>query len=98
MSTPWYSWHGTGLVLNVRVQPRASRDEIAGVLGEQLKIRLSAPPVDGKANQALLQFLAHLSSVPVAQVTLLGAQTGRNKRVRIEDPRRLPQGVDRPKT
>lgn len=97
MSAPWYSWHGTGLVLNVRVQPRASRDEIAGVLGERLKIRLSAPPVDGKANQALLQFLAKLCSVPVAQVTLLGAQTGRNKRVRVEAPRRLPRGVDRPK-
>jgi uncharacterized protein (TIGR00251 family) len=97
MSVPWYSWHDTALILNVRVQPRASRDQIAGVLGERLKIRLSAPPVDGKANQALLRFLAQLCAVPVAQVTLLGAQTGRNKRVRIENPRRLPRGVDRPK-
>jgi hypothetical protein len=89
----WYSWHGTALVLSVRVQPRASRDEIAGVHGEQLKIRLTAPPVDGKANQTLLKFLAKLCGVGVGQVTLVSGESGRNKRVRIESPHRLPPGV-----
>lgn len=91
-----YRWEDTALILNVRVQPRASRDEITGVHGEQLKIRLTAPPVDGRANQTLLKYLAKLCDVPPGQVTLLSGDSGRNKRVRIENPRRLPAGVHRP--
>jgi len=98
MSAPWYSWQGTALILTVRVQPRASRDEIVGVHGEQLKIRLTAPPVDGKANQTLLKFLAKFCGVPTRQVTLLSGDSGRNKRIRIDQPRRLPEGVYKPET
>lgn len=94
----WYSWQGNSLTLNVRVQPRASRDEIAGVHGQQLKIRLTAPPVDGKANQTLLKFLAKTCGVPIGKVTLLSGETGRNKRVRIENPRYPPAGVKPPRT
>jgi hypothetical protein len=93
MSAEWYTWQGTALILTVRVQPRASRNEIAGVVGETLKVRLTAPPVDGKANQALLKFLAKCCGVSHGQVTLLSGDTGRNKRVRIDDPRQLPGGV-----
>jgi uncharacterized protein (TIGR00251 family) len=92
----WYSWQGTALVLSVRLQPRASRDEIAGVHGEQLKIRLTAPPVDGKANQTLLKFLAKICGVGAGQVSLISGDSSRNKRVRIENPRRLPPGVEPP--
>jgi uncharacterized protein (TIGR00251 family) len=96
MAAAWYSWQGTALILNVRVQPRASRDEIVGVHGEQLKIRLTAPPVDGKANQTLLKFLAKITGVLSRQVTLLSGDSGRNKRVRIDRPRHLPEGVKKP--
>jgi uncharacterized protein (TIGR00251 family) len=96
MAAAWYSWQGTALILNVRVQPRASRDEIVGIHGEQLKIRLTAPPVDGKANQTLLKFLAKFSGVLTRQVTLLSGDSGRDKRVRIDQPRHLPEGVQKP--
>jgi hypothetical protein len=96
MSADWYSWQETALIINVRVQPRSSRDEIAGVLGDQLKIRLTAPPVDGKANRALLKFLAKSCAVALGQVTILSGETGRNKRVRIETPQSLPAGINAP--
>lgn len=96
MSADWYSWQGTALVLSVRVQPRASRNEIAGIYGQQLKIRLTAAPVDGKANDTLLKFLAKTCNVAPRQVTLLSGDTGRNKRVRIENPRCLPAGIHKP--
>lgn len=92
----WYSWQGAALLLDVRVQPRASRDEIAGVHGEHLKIRLKAPPVDGKANKSLLKFLAKYCDVPTSRVLLLSGESGRNKRVRIDQPHRLPEGVHKP--
>jgi uncharacterized protein (TIGR00251 family) len=94
----WYSWQEDALIINVRVQPRASHNEIAGPLGEYLKIRLTAPPVDGKANRALLAFLAKCCGVSQAQTTLLSGATGRNKRIRIDSPRNLPDGVRRPGT
>jgi uncharacterized protein (TIGR00251 family) len=96
MSAKWYTWQGATLVLNIRVQPRASQNAIAGVVGEQLKIRLTAPPVDGKANRALLKFLAKCCGVPHGQVTLLCGETGRNKRVRIDNPQHLPGGAHKP--
>lgn len=94
MPAPWYHWQDGNLILDIRVQPRASRDEIAGILGERLKIRLTAPPVDGKANQILLKFLANLCAVNKSQVTLLSGLSGRNKRVAIVDPKQLPEGVE----
>jgi len=95
---PWYQWQGDSLILNVRVQPRASRDEVVGQHGEQLKIRLTAPPIDGKANQQLLKFLATLCDVPGTQVELLSGAGARNKRIRVDSPRKLPLGVLPPET
>ena len=74
---------GADLVLEVRVQPRASRSEIAGRHGERLRIRLQAPPVDGRANAALVEFVAATFGVPRARVTIEQGLTGRDKRVRI---------------
>jgi uncharacterized protein (TIGR00251 family) len=96
MSRPWYRWEGQALVLDIRVQPRASRDEVAGPSGDRLKIRLQAVPVDGKANQQLLKFLAGVCGVAKSAVKLLSGATSRNKRIRINHPRRLPDGVCRP--
>ena len=96
MSAGWYTWQGTALVINIRLQPRASQNEIAGAIGEQLKVRLTAPPVDGQANLALLKLVAECCGVPRGQVTLLSGDTGRNKRVRVDNPRQLPDGVRKP--
>ena len=91
-----HRWEGDTLILEVRVQPRASRDEIVGLHGDALKIRITAPPVDGKANAHLTRFLAKAFGVPRARVTLLGGETGRSKRLRIEAPTRLPAAIPAP--
>ena len=93
MPAPWYRWDGPDLVLRLRLQPRAGRDEIVGPHGDSLKVRITAPPVDGKANAHLTAWLAELFGVPHRQVTLLGGETGRDKLVRIAAPRRLPPDV-----
>lgn len=96
METAWYSWEGDTLTLTLRVQPRASRDEIAGVQGDRLKVRITAPPVDGKANAHLIRFLAREFKVARSRITLLAGETGRDKRLRIHGPGRLPPGLPAP--
>ena len=72
-----------GLVLAVRVQPRASRDEVAGVMGGALKIRLQAPAVENRANEALVELLAQLLKTPKSAVRILAGERGRTKRIEI---------------
>jgi uncharacterized protein (TIGR00251 family) len=72
-----------GAVLELLVQPRASRSRVVGEHDGRLKIQLAAPPVDGEANAALLAFLADALHVKRADVALLAGETGRRKRVRI---------------
>lgn len=81
---------GDDLVLEVRVQPRAARSEFAGPFGERLRIRLQAPPVDGRANAALIEFLADAFDVPRARVAIEHGLAGRDKRVRIREPGPVP--------
>ncbi|MEX6501913.1 DUF167 family protein [Pseudomonas zhanjiangensis] len=90
----FYRWDGEDLVLACHLQPKASRDEFAGLHGERLKIRLSAPPVDGKANAQLLAFLAAEFAVSKHQVSLESGQQSRQKRVRIKRPARLPECLE----
>ena len=85
-------WEGSNLILRIQVQPRARSDEFAGTYGDHLKVRLIAPPVDGRANAALIAFLAEAFGVPKRQVTLLTGDTGRSKRLRVVAPSRLPAG------
>ena len=68
----------------VRVQPRASRDEIAGEYQDGLKIRLTAPPVDDHANEALRKLLASRLKVPLAAVRIASGERNRTKRVEIQ--------------
>lgn len=93
MAASWYRWDGTDLILHLRIQPRAAHDEIAGLVGNTLKIRLTAPPVDGKANEHLRKFLSKQCGVAKSQVTVLSGDTSREKRVRIASPRILPHGI-----
>ena len=67
----------------MRVQPRASKTEIAGVMDGALKVRLQAPALEDRANEALCEFLAHLLITPKSAVRILSGEHGRNKRVEI---------------
>lgn len=69
---------------SVRVQPRASSDSIAGVHGTALKIRLTAPPVDGAANEHLVNFLAGIFALPRRAVKILAGESSRSKIIEIE--------------
>ena len=81
---------GDALLLSLHVQPGASRTEVTGLHGDALRIRLAAPPVDGKANAELARFLADAFGVPQRQVTLVRGETSRRKVVRIDAPARRP--------
>jgi uncharacterized protein (TIGR00251 family) len=84
-SRAWLRQDGGDIVLSLHVQPGAKRTEPAGLHGDALKIRLAAPPVDGKANEALIAFLAKTLGVPKSKVELVSGQTSRAKRIRIAD-------------
>jgi uncharacterized protein len=73
----------SGTRLCLRVQPRASRDEIAGITGNAIRVRLTAPPVDGAANDALLRFLATRLEIPRSAMTLVSGHTARTKVVAL---------------
>jgi uncharacterized protein (TIGR00251 family) len=80
----WYAWQGNNLLLSVSIQPRARQNDICGVHGDALKIRITAPPVDGKANAHLTAYLAELCQVSKSAVTVISGETSRHKRVRIQ--------------
>lgn len=91
MHTPaLYRWSGTSIELRLRVVPRASKTEFAGASDDGFRVRLIAPPVEGKANACLLAFLAKAFGVPRSQVELLSGEHSRTKRVRIQAPTRSP--------
>ena len=73
----------TGVTFAIRVQPRASRNAVVGELGDALKIALTSPPVDGKANDAVVEFLAKLLDVSRSSVTIAAGETSRNKIIRV---------------
>ena len=73
----------TSVTFAIKVQPRARKNAITGTLGDALKVSLTAPPVDGKANQACIDFFAKLLKVPRSSVTIAAGQTSRNKMIRV---------------
>ncbi|MFA6284823.1 MAG: DUF167 family protein [Desulfurivibrionaceae bacterium] len=72
---------GSSISLSVHVQPRASRTRIAGLHGDALKLCITTPPVDGKANAAVIEFLAKLFKIPKTAVTLASGEASRDKRL-----------------
>lgn len=80
---PWATQTSDGVILVVKAAPRANASEIAGVESEWVKVRLKAPPVDGKANEALVKLFAEAFGVPRSAVSLITGGTARLKRVRI---------------
>ena len=72
-----------GASFAVKVQPRAKKDAITGEVGDALKLALTAPPVEGRANEACIEFFAKLLSVPRSSVTIAAGQTSRQKVIRV---------------
>lgn len=80
---PWLRAHGDGVSLQIKVMPRASRNEVGEVLGDRLKLKIAAPPVDSAANEELVAFLAKRLGVSRGAVQVTHGQTSRNKTVVI---------------
>jgi uncharacterized protein (TIGR00251 family) len=73
--------HAQGVVLALKVQPRASRDELGPPLGDELKLKITAPPVDSAANEAIVRFLSDILGCPRNAVRLIRGETSRHKQV-----------------
>ncbi len=80
---PWCRAGSDGWLLAVRVQPNASVSAVVGEHGEELKVRLAAPPVDGRANDELVRLIARALDVPRGSVEVVRGHTGRSKTVRV---------------
>ncbi|MBX3680070.1 MAG: YggU family protein [Rhodocyclaceae bacterium] len=76
----------TEWVLSLYIQPNAKKTEFCGLHGGAMKVRLAAPPVDGKANSALLSFIARFCGVGRNRVELISGETSRSKRVALREP------------
>jgi uncharacterized protein (TIGR00251 family) len=72
-----------GITFAVKVHPRAKKNAITGEVGDALKVAITAPPVDGKANSACIEFFAKLLNLPRSSVTIAAGQTSRNKVIRV---------------
>ena len=72
-----------GISFSIRIHPRARKNAITGVIGDALKLALTAPPVEGRANQAVIEFFAELFEIPRSSVTITSGETSRKKQVRI---------------
>jgi hypothetical protein len=81
----WLKVHEDGVIADVVLQPRASRNEVVGIQRGRLKIKVTSPPVEGTANKKLCEFLADLLGIGRQRVQVIAGQTGRIKRVKISD-------------
>jgi uncharacterized protein len=80
----WLSESGDSVVLSLHVQPSAKKTEVVGQHGDALKIRLAAPPAEGKANECLLAYVAEALNIPKRQVRWISGLRSRNKRIAVE--------------
>lgn len=80
---PWLQAHADGVAIALLVQPRASRNEVIGPQGEELKVRLTSPPVEGAANRLCCEYFARLLGVPKGAVELLAGAASRHKRLLV---------------
>jgi len=80
---PYLQQTSDGVLLSVKAQPRASRNEVAGMQGQELRVRVTAPPVDSSANDALLRFLAERLECPLNRLRLVRGRASRHKQFHI---------------
>jgi uncharacterized protein (TIGR00251 family) len=89
----WYRRDGETITLTLHVQPGAKRSEIVGLHGNALKIKLAAPPIEGRANDALLKFIADLFSVPLRNIELRQGGQSRHKVVAVTGSKVEPKNL-----
>ncbi|HKY01623.1 MAG TPA: DUF167 domain-containing protein [Burkholderiales bacterium] len=87
----WYRTTAEGYTLAIHAQPGAKRSEVAGLHGDRLKIRLAAPPVEGRANEALIAFLADELNLPRSKVRVIKGESSREKIVAVLDTTAQPE-------
>lgn len=85
--------HPDGLVIRLYIQPKASRDQIVGLHGDEVKVAITAPPVDGQANAHLTKFLAKQFRVAKSRVIIEKGELGRHKQIKILDPQHIPTEI-----
>lgn len=88
-----FRWDGRTLILEIRLQPRASENALLGISNARVRVRVSAAPVDNAANRRMVAVLAKAFGVAKSRVRLLSGARDRDKRVAIDDPRRVPGGT-----
>ena len=93
MQPVWYHRHGEVITLTLHVQPGAKRSEIVGLHGEALKIKLAAPPIEGRANEALLKFISDVFSVPLRNTELMQGGQSRHKVVAVHGSKVAPESL-----
>lgn len=81
--TPWYQHKNGNLILSLYIQPGAKLNEVVGLHGNALKIKLAVPPIEGRANAALLQFIATQFKIPLRHVTFIRGEKSRHKIIEI---------------
>lgn len=89
-SPGYYTWEGDTLVFNIFLQPRASRNSLVGLHDNAIKIALTAPPVDGKANKQLIYFLSSLFGVKKSDIDIISGEHSRRKRISVCKPSQFP--------
>ena len=89
----WYRYSDGNLILTLYIQPGAKQSEIVGLHGDALKLKLASPPIDGKANKALLQFIAAQFDLPTRQVKLIRGEKSRHKTVEIIGCSKNPESI-----
>jgi len=89
-STEYYSWKGDFLIFNVFLQPRASRNSLIGLHDKAVKISLTAPPIDGKANKQLINFLSTLFGVKKSDIDIISGKRSRRKRISVRKASQFP--------
>lgn len=83
---PWLKTHPKGTLLQLYIQPGASSNQLAGIHGERLKVKIKAPPRDGEANEGVIDYLAEILSIPKAKIFLIRGESSRQKDVLVELP------------
>ncbi|MBS3910128.1 MAG: YggU family protein [Actinobacteria bacterium] len=81
----YLSTHGDGIILNIWLQPRAARTKIVGIYGDNIKISVKAPPLEGRANDECIEFLSALLGFPKKLFTVKSGEKSRRKRIYIKD-------------
>jgi uncharacterized protein (TIGR00251 family) len=82
-----------GLALRLYIQPKASRDQIIGLHGDELKVAITAPPIDGQANAHLIKFISRQFRVAKSQVIIEKGELGRHKQIKIINPQQVPPEI-----